>query len=79
MRAKISKWGNSLGVRIPSDAARSIGLSEGVNVEVEAKGDHLVLRVARPRYRLEDLLKEMSPADAHAAYDWGPDKGRAGE
>ncbi len=76
MKAKIAKWGNSLGVRIPRDVADSVGLSEGASVEVEAKGDRIVLRVARPRYRLEDLLKGMSRRDMHAAYDWGPDMGR---
>ena len=35
MFATVSKWGNSLGVRIPSSIAEQLGISEGVPVELE--------------------------------------------
>jgi antitoxin MazE len=76
MKAKIARWGNSLGVRIPREIAGRVGLAEGASVEIETKNDRIVLTPARPRYRLEDLLAGMTPRKMHAAYDWGPDKGR---
>jgi antitoxin MazE len=60
MQAKISRWGNSLGVRIPADVVRRSGLAEGARVEIEAKGDRIVISPARPRYTLEELLKQRS-------------------
>jgi antitoxin MazE len=76
MKARIARWGNSLGVRIPSDIAGRVGLAEGTTVEIEAKGDRVVISPSRPRYRLEDLLAGMTPKDMHKAFDWGSDRGR---
>jgi antitoxin MazE len=35
MRLRISKWGNSLALRIPADVLRQAGLQEGDDVEAE--------------------------------------------
>lgn len=35
MRSQVTKWGNSLAVRIPADYARTVGLREGDSVELE--------------------------------------------
>ncbi|MBV9748776.1 MAG: AbrB/MazE/SpoVT family DNA-binding domain-containing protein [Acetobacteraceae bacterium] len=72
----MTRWGNSLGVRIPKDIAGRLGLSEGARVEVEAEGDRIVIRAGRPRYRLADLLAGVTPEAMHDAFDWGPDAGR---
>jgi antitoxin MazE len=76
MKARIARWGNSLGVRIPSDIAGRVGLTDGATVEIEAKGDRVVISPARPRYKLEELLDGMTPNEARKAFDWGPDRGR---
>jgi antitoxin MazE len=76
MQVKITRWGNSLGVRIPRDVAGRIGLSEGASLEIEAKNDRIVLSRARPRYRLEELLVGITPRAMRAAFDWGDDRGR---
>ncbi|HTW69484.1 MAG TPA: AbrB/MazE/SpoVT family DNA-binding domain-containing protein [Acetobacteraceae bacterium] len=76
MQVSISRWGNSLGLRIPKDLAGQLGLSEGDRVDVEASGDTIVISRPRPRYRLQDLLVGMTPEAMHEAFDWGPDVGR---
>jgi antitoxin MazE len=76
MQSHISRWGNSLGVRIPKDMARRIGLNAGDRVDIEADSDRIVIAPAAPRYRLEDLLVGMSPKAMRAAFDWGADAGR---
>lgn len=35
MNLQISKWGNSLALRIPSDVVRRLGLREGATVEAQ--------------------------------------------
>lgn len=70
MQMHITRWGNSLGVRIPKDLARRFGMTEGTVVEVTAEGDRLVLQTARPSYRLDELLKGMTPESMHQALDW---------
>jgi antitoxin MazE len=74
MQLTASRWGNSLGVRIPKDIAERV--SAGDSVDVEAKGDQIVISLRRPRYRLADLLVGMTPDAMREAFDWGPDIGR---
>ena len=75
MQILISKWGNSLGLRLPRALAQQIGVSEGQKVNVIAEGGRLVVEPVAPRYRLEDLIANMTPEAMHDAYDWGDDVG----
>ena len=75
MQVSVSRWGNSLGVRIPRAVAGQLGLCAGAQVEVALEGTRIVISRPRPRYRLEDLLETVTP-DIRASFDWGPDQGR---
>ena len=80
MKVKLSKWGNSLGVRLPRAAVDATGLGEGAQLELEIEGRELRLKPLqdRKRYRLEDLVAEMKrlgPANEPELVDWGPDVG----
>ena len=70
MNMHITRRGNSLGVRIPNDLARQLGITEGTVVEVTAEGDRLVLKTTKPGYRLNELLEGMTPKAMHEAIDW---------
>jgi len=72
MRARISKWGNSLAIRLPKAAADSLRVKEGEQVEVAIEGDALTIRSARPRYRLEDLIAGITPENRPAAVEFPP-------
>lgn len=76
MQIRVTKWGNSLGVRVPKDIATRVGLREGSRVQIEAEGNRIVISVNRPVYRLEELLENMTPESMHEAFDWGEDVGR---
>ena len=76
MRIQVARWGNSLGVRVPKDIARQVGLREGARVEIEAHDDRIVIAVPRVRYRLDELLAGMTPDAMGKAFDWGEDVGR---
>lgn len=43
MRTRIRKWGNSLGVRIPSALAEDAHLHEGAEVDVSVREGQLVI------------------------------------
>jgi len=55
MKLKIQKWGNSAAIRIPAAMLTQIGATIGDAVEV----DPAAFRVAKPEYKLADLLAEM--------------------
>ena len=76
MQTNISKWGNSLALRLPKHVAESANLREGSSVEIEVRDSKLVITPSRPRYNLRDLLKEMEPGHRHAEIDWGEAKGK---
>jgi len=76
MRVQVTRWGNSLGIRIPKDIAAEVGLTEGSRVDIETDRDQIVITPARPRYKLEELLGGVTPEAMRAAFDWGVDRGR---
>jgi antitoxin MazE len=76
MQVQVTRWGNSLGLRIPKDVAARARLRAGSRVEVEAEGDRIVITPARRRYVLADLLANVTPEAMREAFDWGPDRGR---
>jgi antitoxin MazE len=72
MRARVSKWGNSLALRLPRAAVRSLRVREGEQIELTIKGDRIELRSARPRYRLDVLIAQITPDNQPEALDVPP-------
>ncbi len=78
MQVRLSKWGNSLGLRLPKALAEHIGASEGQKVNIVAVGPRLIIEPAAPTYRMADLLANMTSEAMRSTFDWGGDKGREG-
>ena len=73
MESQVTKWGNSLGVRIPRPLAEEAGLAEGTPIVLEVGEDAIVIR--RKRYSLETLLAKVTPENLHGEIDTGRPKG----
>ena len=73
----ISKWGNSLAVRIPLAIAKQASLAEGdcVKLALDRKGG-IVLRPTRRKYELADLVAQITPKNRHRETDWGRPRGQ---
>lgn len=54
---QVSKWGNSLAVRLPAKLVAELGLKEGDEVEVRAAGG--ALEVAKTAKSVEDWFAEL--------------------
>jgi antitoxin MazE len=63
MRARVSRWGNSLAIRLPKAAVASLHVREGEPVDLVIQGDTLMIRAERPHYTLEQLVAAMRPED----------------
>lgn len=72
MRAQVSKWGNSLAVRLPRAVVESLHIRDGEQVELVLLDDRLELRPSRPRYRLHDLIEQITPDNQPAPLDVPP-------
>ena len=76
MRTRISKWGNSLAVRLPKPFMEELGLGEGAEVEITVRDGQLIMMAANREYLLEDLVRGITPQNRHQESDWGRPKGR---
>ena len=76
MQVLLSKWGNSLGLRLPKALTAEIGFAEGQKVEVRAEGGRIVVEPVRAPLTWEKMLENMTPEAMREAWDWGEDVGR---
>jgi antitoxin MazE len=75
MRVRVQKWGNSLARRIPRSYAAATSLNPGAEVDLTLEDGRLVATpVTATRYRLEDLLAEVTPENIHGEVDAGPNR-----
>lgn len=72
MRAQISRWGNSLAVRLPRQILDNAGLSEGASVEMDVVDGVVRLRPQRASYKLADLLAGITPENIPDSCDDAP-------
>jgi antitoxin MazE len=72
MQTTISKWGNSLGLRLPRHIAEATQLVEGASVKLEIEDGAIKVTPTRRRFKLSELLEGETP---RAEYDWGKPKG----
>jgi antitoxin MazE len=72
----ISKWGNSLAVRIPLAIAKQASLGEGDAVVLTLDRDGgIVLRPTRRKYELSELVGRITAKNRHQDTDWGQPRG----
>ena len=73
----VSKWGNSLAVRIPQGLAREARLAEGDRLTLDLAADgSIVLRSTRRKYELRQLLSRITARNRHSETDWGKPAGQ---
>lgn len=64
---KVTKWGNSKGILLPTTVLDNLNLAEGSEVEFIFEDGKIILRnkseqLAIPNYDLDELLKEYEPS-----------------
>ncbi len=75
MKTKVSKWGNSLAVRIPAAMADATNISDGSFVEMDVADGKLTVHAVDDVPTLEELLASVTPGETHGEVDWGPPVG----
>jgi antitoxin MazE len=76
MTTLVSKWGNSLGVRISKGIAAAVNVEDGDQVEVSVQDGAIVIRPAAKRYTIEELVEGITAKNRHRETDWGAPTGR---
>ncbi len=82
MNVTISKWGNSIGIRIPVTVTESLGLQVGDQVSCELKDDGLFIRKEQSTTQMFEEFygkpfDKITQTDLNTAVeiDWGEDVG----
>jgi antitoxin MazE len=77
VRGKVSRWGNSLAIRIPKSLADEAGIGEDRQVELRLEHSAIIVEpIALDEPSLEDLIAGITPENRHGETDWGPSVGR---
>lgn len=72
MKAQLSKWGNSLAVRIPQSVAEAAKLRQGDRLEFKVTAPGAVqIRTAKTKPTLAQLIRGITPENRHEETDWG--------
>jgi len=70
MTAKISKWGNSQGLRVPKDVMENLHLNIGDDLNITIEDNKVILEPIKkdiPKYDLDSLLAKVP--DDYKAYE----------
>jgi antitoxin MazE len=73
MRTRLTKWGNSLGIRLPKVFALQTGMRSGDEILVDVHDQSIVLSKAQT---LDQLLARITDASLHGETDTGAVQGR---
>ncbi len=72
MAAKIQKWGNSLGIRIPKNVLEQVDMHEDEMVEISVKDNNiLIMPTRKKKYNLKTLVSKITPKNIHTETDTG--------
>ena len=69
MQTVVQKWGNSLGIRIPSVYAKEFELKNGSFVDISEENGKII--IIPKRISLEELLGKVTKENMHEAVETG--------
>lgn len=72
--SSVSKWGNSLAIRIPAAIVQEWGVREGERIDIIQRDGEVVLR--KKTYDLVTLLSQITEDNLHSEIDTGPPVGK---
>jgi len=70
MTTQVARWGNSLGLRLPKSVAVEARIENGDAVDVTVQNGAIVIRPAKPRYAIDELVARITAKNLHGKIDW---------
>ncbi|KRK63874.1 hypothetical protein FC72_GL001005 [Companilactobacillus tucceti DSM 20183] len=75
-RTKISKWGNSNGVRIPQEILDNINIKQNDEVDLIVEKGELIIKKRDTPSTLKELFKDYNQEPFNEGeFNWGENKG----
>lgn len=76
MCTNVTRWGNSLAIRLPKNVAAELDLKDDSEVTLAVEAGRIVITPSRPKYDLKQLVAGIKPNNLHSATDWGESVGK---
>jgi antitoxin MazE len=77
MKARVQKWGNSLGIRIPKALAQEAAVAADSEVEITGRDGKIVISpLHRKAVSLRQLLSKVTAANIHDSIESGQPVGK---
>lgn len=77
MRSQLTRWGNSVAVRVPRKILEEAQLSEGDAIELSVtKPGVIALKSTKKKPTLASLLAGITEENLHHATEWGKPVGK---
>lgn len=76
MNAKVKKWGNSLGVRIPQNIAEEVQVDYDTPIDIRVDDGRIIITPQnRVTYTLDELVDGITPENLHEEISTGGRRG----
>lgn len=77
MEARIQKWGNSSGIRIPSSILKSLNIKTNDILNIEQEDDKIIITIPkRKKISLNDRFKEYNGKNLSKEFSWDESVGK---
>jgi antitoxin MazE len=77
MQTKITKWGNSLALRIPKSFALNANLRQNELVDLSIEKEKIIITPLHEKeYSLKELLDKVTESNLHGEFDSGEPVGK---
>ena len=77
MEIRLQKWGNSLGIRIPSNLLKNLGLKNNDIIKLEQVDDKIVItKSIRPTISLAERFKNYKGENLAKNFEWDDARGK---
>lgn len=77
MEARIQKWGNSDGIRIPSSILKSLNIKTNDILNIEQEDDKIIISVPKKKkISLADKFKEYKGKNLAKEFSWDESVGK---
>lgn len=76
MQLAIKKWGNSVGVRIPSVILNTLQLQAESLIDLRVENGKIIIEPVRTEYNLAEMLSEITSENLHQEISTGSPVGK---
>lgn len=77
MEARLQKWGNSDGIRIPSTILKSLNLKTNDKVDLNYENDKIIItKPKKKKISLEEMFAKYNGENLAKEFSWDEPKGK---